>query len=340
LGIVKKNRATIYDIAAKLNISSSTVSRALLDHPKISDAVKQSVIKTAKELQYRKNNIALSLKKGKVNTIGVVIPRIDRSFFAEAVSAIERTASQAGYNVLICQTNEELQLEKTVLNALCNGVVDGLLISIAAEKNDYSHLQKVEDNGIPIVFFDRYPPDAKHKVRLDDYQGARMVVEHLLSQGLKKIFHFSGYLHMKIWADRYRGYMDAMKSHHINVPAAWVFKMTLKENDGLKVAVRLLQKKSIPEGIFSASDYSAFGAMSYFKSKGLRIPQDIAIAGFANEPFTAIIEPTITSVEQHPANMGTKAVQLLIDILKGYTVTSEKIIQPSLIVRESSSLIR
>jgi LacI family transcriptional regulator len=329
-------RTTIHDIARELNISSSTVSRALLDSPKISTSVKQTVAETAKRLNYRKNNVAVGFRRGKANTIGVVIPRIDRYFFAQAVSAIEAAATKAGYNVLICQTNEELRLEKTVIDVLCNGTVDGLLVSVAAEKNDYSHLKKAEQCGIPVVFFDRCPPHAQHKVVIDDYQAAHMAMEHLLAQGLQRIVHFSGYLHLKIWDDRCRGYLDAMKAYGIKVPHKWVFENVLNEQAGADAAKQMMQSRSVPEAIFSASDYAALGACSYFKSKGISVPQDVAIVGFANEAFTAHIEPAMTTIDQHPAEMGTAAVQLMIALLKEKPIPAMKIITPSLIVRKSS----
>ncbi|MCL2098035.1 MAG: LacI family transcriptional regulator [Bacteroidales bacterium] len=335
---MKNNRVTIYDIAKELKISASTVSRALADHSIISTEVKHLVIDMARQMGYRKNSIALSLKKGKANTIGVIIPRIDRNFFSKTISAIESEATKAGYNVLICQSNEEVRLEKVALDMLCNGAVEGLLVAVAAEKNNYEHLRKVESSGIPIVYFDRYLPDARYKVMIDDYIGAKMATEHLLSLGLRKIVHFSGYLHVHIWNERLRGYLDAMKDYKITVPKEWIFESVLREEKGLEIAKQMWQKKDLPEAIFSASDYSALGALSFFKMKGLHIPQDIAITGFANEPFTSYIDPPMTTIEQHPADIGKAAVRLFIKIQEGYREPCAKLIRSSLIVRQSSMI--
>ena len=333
---MKNNRVTIYDIAKELKISASTVSRALADYPNISTDVKDLVTNTARRMGYKKNSIAFSLKRGKINTIGVIIPRIDRNFFSKTISAIESEATKAGYNILICQSNEELRLEKIAIDMLCNGAVDGLLVAVAAEKNNYEHFKKIENTGIPVVYFDRYLPDTRYKVMLDDYMGAKEATEHLLSLGLRKIVHFSGFLHVHIWNERLRGYLDAMKAYNIEVPKEWIYESVLREEKGLEVAKKMWRKKDLPEAIFSASDYSALGALSFFKSKGMHIPHDMAIAGFANEPFTSYIDPPMTTVEQHPEKIGKTAVQLLISIQEGHSEPSSKLIYPSLIIRKSS----
>ncbi len=186
---MKKN-ISIYDIARSLNVSASTVSRALQDHPRISSEVRKMVQKKAREMNYKPNRMAVNLKLGKSSTIGVVVPNINRNFFSSVIDGIEEEASRKGYDVLICQSQESYEKEKKIISSLAQGRVDGVIASIASGTYNYDHLNSLEEDGIPLVLFDRVADEVHAgKVTIDDYRGAYMVVEHLLQQGRKRIFH-------------------------------------------------------------------------------------------------------------------------------------------------------
>ena len=199
---MKKN-ISIYDIARSLNVSASTVSRALQDHPRISSEVRKMVQKKAREMNYKPNRMAVNLKLGKSSTIGVVVPNINRNFFSSVIDGIEEEASRKGYDVLICQSQESYEKEKKIISSLAQGRVDGVIASIASGTYNYDHLNSLEEDGIPLVLFDRVADEVHAgKVTIDDYRGAYMVVEHLLQQGRKRIFHCASHQHVKIWKRR------------------------------------------------------------------------------------------------------------------------------------------
>lgn len=333
---VKKN-TSIYDIAKALNVSASTVSRALQDHPRISAEVRKVVQKKAQEMNYKPNRMAVNLKLGKCNTIGVVVPNINRNFFSSAIEGIEEEAYRVGYDVLICQSQEIYDKEKKILSSLAQGKVDGVIVSIASGTRDYTHINNLEDYGIPVVLFDRTSAQVNAgSVMIDDYKGAYEVVEHLIGLGKKRIFHYAGQQHVSVWHNRYCGYLDALKEHGITPGEDWIAYGDTVQEEGIKFAQQVLAMRERPDAIFCTSDFVALGVLLEFKKAGVRIPEDIAVVGFANEPFDALITPSLTSVDQFSYTMGKMAAKMLIDRLKGEPHVN-MVIQPELIVRESSA---
>jgi LacI family transcriptional regulator len=336
---VGKNRTTIHDIARELNITASTVSRALNGHATISEKTRKAVLEKARQLNYKPNSIAAALRSGRSYIIGVIVPVADRSFFAKVVRSIEEEAAEAGYSVIICQTYENFEKEKQVLDTLLRTQVDGIIASIAKGSTTFDHYQRVLDEGVPVILFDRKVESlAASTVTIDDFRGAYTAVEHLIEQGCRRIAHFAGQQHIRLYQERYRGYREALRYYGLPFEESLVFECPSDVELGRKSAERLLQLSPRPDAIFSSSDYAALGAMQRLKSEGVAIPGEIAIVGFANEPFTSFIEPALTTVDQHSNRMGQYAARtFLAEIDREKEVaTTRKVLQPELIVRASS----
>lgn len=334
-----QKKTSIYDIATELGITASTVSRALRGHTNISAEIRQEVQQMAKKLNYRKNTVAVNLKNGYTKTIGVIIPQLNRQFFASAIDGIEEMASKLGYNVIICQTRNDVNKEKKAVQVLSQSVVDGFIISVVTDKSDYEHFRGILDQNIPVMFFDRYPMDNNFKhVCLDEFDASRHAVEHLASLGRRKIFHFSGYQHVSIWHERTRGYFEGMKELGIEVRKNWVFENTLNHEAGVLAAEKMIRDNNIPDAIFSSSDHPLIGALFVLRKNGYRIPEDIAMVGYGNEMFTAYTQPSLSTIDQRSSDMGKEAFVQLMRMINGESTPDEIVLRHKLIVRESSAV--
>jgi len=335
-----KHRVTIHDLAHELNTTASTVSRALQDHPRISQSMKAAVWDLAKKLNYQPNPIASSLRKGKGNTIGVIIPRIDRYFFSSVISGIEDVAYESGYNVLICQSYDSWEREKAIVDTLINGKVDGLMVSLATGTKDYKHFQLVQSKELPLIFFDRIPNDMDvNKVEIDDFAGAFKAVDHLVAEGCKRIVHFCGPQHVSVYRNRFEGYKAALLKNGLFFDAGLVFNDIITRDSGEQSAMIISQMKPLPDGIFSASDFSALGAIIKLKELGLQVPLDIAIVGFANEPYDDMLNPGLSSIDQHSIEMGHNVAKLFLEEVsnpQAVLVPKRIILNPELHIRGSS----
>jgi LacI family transcriptional regulator len=337
---MKKRRITIHDIAEKLNITASTVSRALRDHPRISKATKKAVLKAAQKLHYQPNHIAAALRNGKSNILGIIVPTADRSFFSSVVRGIEEIANAANYNVMICQTYDLYKKEVATVEALLNARVDGIIASIAKETENVDHFRKLKEKGIPLILFDRMNDELDvSNVTNDDYLGAYNAVEHLVQQGCRRIAHFTSLKKVSIYKERYRGYREALEAYQIPFDESLVIESQLQLEDGRQSMEQLLLMTKRPDGIFSSSDYGAMGALQVLKEKGIGAPKQIAIVGFSNEAFTSFSEPTLTTVDQHSKRMGNAAAEIFLEqIFAGNKIFIPKktVLKPDLIIRRSS----
>lgn len=334
------NKITIHDIAKILNIDSSTVSRALNDSPRVTEKTKKRILAKAQELGYQRNDLASNLRKNKTNTLGVIVPRISRHFFSSAIAGIEETAYKSGYNVIICQSLEQLEREQNSINTLLSNRVDGVLVSISMETKNYDHFIGLKQRKTPFVFFDRHCdiPDTSC-VLIDDYKAGFDATEHLILQGCKTIAHFSGPSSLEIYKNRFEGYKAALAKHHLECNESLVFISGLMEQDGTEGVNKMLALPYTIDGIFSANDVAAISAMQQLKKNGIRVPEDIAVVGFSNESISAIIEPSLTTINQSGFEIGKTATELLISqIAVGSqgAVNQKIIIQASLIERDSS----
>ena len=333
-------RISIQDLAAELGLSVSTISRALNNAFDVSDATKAQVWALAEKLNYQPNSMAASLRSGRSNVLGVIVPHINGAFFPAVVHGIERLASKAGFNVMICQSSEEVDREKKHINALLKAQVDGVLVSMSNTTRDFAHFELVRRKGIPLVFFDRMPeiPNVCGVV-VDDYRGAYQMTEHLLAQGCRRIAHLAGPQHLNIAFNRHQGYHDALLANGVAYDKQLVVALNnSRENGGATAMRHLLNGQVRPDAVFSAYDFAAAGAMQVLEESGIRVPQDIALGGFSNEPFTTMVKPRLTSVDQRGELMGEAAVQLFLQLLKRTdTFTGQRIVlKPKLMVRESS----
>lgn len=336
-------RATIHSIAKELNISASTVSRALSDHPSISEKTKKFVREAAERAGYRMNNVASALRLGRTKTIGVIVPTADRSFLASVVSGIEEVANSAGYHVMICQSNDNYQAELKNIAALLQAQVDGILMAIAKGTTDYEHFKQLHAQGVPLILFDRVTFNAGvSTVTIDDYDSAYRATKHLIEQGCTRIATMAGIqTHLNIYEERMRGYCDALKDHGHSYREEYVVSCDLNIENGKAGAARLWTLPQVPDGIFCMSDYAALGVIQYLKAKGVRIPKEVAVAGFVNEPFATYIEPALTTIDQHPVEMGRVTAKLFLEQIetnKAAFRPKNIILNANLIIRESSLL--
>jgi LacI family transcriptional regulator len=337
---VAKKRASITDLARQLNISVSTVSRALSGHSAISEATTKRVAALAKELNYQPNKMAAGLRKGRSNLLGVVVPHIDGNFFSQVVKGIEAAASKAGYHVLICQSNEDLAHERENLETLMNAQVEGILVSLSRTTNEFRHFEKVRKRDIPLVFFDRVLEGHDvNAVVLDDRAGGYRATKHLLEQGYRRIAHFSGPQYLNIYKHRRQGYEDALREYGLPVEEALIIYGHMDMPDGSAGMQQLLALPEPPDAVFSGSDFSAAGALAVLNERGLRVPEDMGLVGFSNELFSRLTRPMITSIDQHCELMGRTATRLLLQIMEEpeqHFAPRHVVLQPDLFVRASS----
>lgn len=331
---------TIHDIAKKLNLSASTVSRALNDNHVISEATRNLVKRIANEMGYRPNTLAANLRTKRTNTIGMIVPLINRHFFSSVISGVEDVAYSLGFTVTISQSNDKFDKESRIAQTMFANRVDGIILSIGMESNSTEHLKPFSERNIPMVFFDRIVDEIDaHKIVVDDYGGAFRATKHLISQGAKNIAHIGGPLHLKIYEYRQKGYCDALKEAGLDVNETLIVNNSLTREEGTLSIKKLLQNDVKPDAIFCANDTTALSVIIYLKEKGIKVPEDIAIVGFSNEPFSEVVTPSISTVKQPGFMIGQKAAQLLIQqILHNNEAPDYKtIVMPTeLIIRDSS----
>jgi LacI family transcriptional regulator len=336
---MNKKKTTIHDIARELNITASTVSRALNDHPSISIATKKLVLSAAEKMNYQPNSIAAALRNGKSNTVGVIVPELNRLFFSTIIKGIEEVVSKAGYNVIICQSNDSVEKEKESITSLLKLRVDGILVSHAKETRDFNHFQDVLKKNVPLILFDRTDHSLDvGSVVIDDHLGAFRATEHLIQQGCKRIVHFSGPQNVSSYRERLRGYLEAMREYKLPVEESYIIDSQLNYESGYKHGESILKWDLMPDGIYAASDYSAVGAMTRLKEAGIKIPEQVAFVGLANEPFTTFVDPPLTSLNLHAHKMGQIAAQIFLDQInkKQNFYGGKTVLKPDLLIRSSS----
>lgn len=338
-----KANVTIHDLARVLGIDSSTVSRALSDSPRVGAKTKERVKAMAKEMGYQRNLLASNLRTSKTMTIGVVVPFVSRHFFSEAIDGIEQIASEEGYRVIISQSRDSHAKEKVILDGLFMNRIDGLLISPTQETRDSTHLNQFVDNKIPVVLFDRFYENSNiSKVVLADRNATYKITDHLIKQGKKKIFHLAGDLGSAMYQERCQGYKNALLDNGIEYVEEFVVSIELYADVAVKVVKEVLENKNnIPDAFVCVNDVTALAIMKYIiEETDYNIPEDISVAGFSNEPSSAIISPGLTTVDQHPFEMGKSSSEMLFEFIKdkfsGQLSSKTVVIQPELIVRGST----
>jgi LacI family transcriptional regulator len=331
------------DLARELGVSMTTVSRALSDHHSIGPATKQRVLKLAKKLNYQPNHLASALRRGQSRLLGVVVPYIEGKFFPAVIQGIEHAASKAGFSVIVCQSHEEVQLERRNVESLLHAQVAGVLVSLARNTQEYQHFDKVRSRGIPLVFFDRIPNVGQvDAVVLNDQAGGFQATSHLLAQGRRRVAHLSGPPRLNIYSQRRQGYLDALAAHGIAPDDDLIIYSDMTVEDGAQAMRQLLTLPGgRPDAVFAAGDSAILGALQEVKAQGLRVPEDVALVGFSNESFTAITEPQLTSVDQRCEEMGQAAVRLFLELAaapEAPFVQRQVVLEPKLFIRGSSLL--
>lgn len=331
-------QATIKDIAKKLQISTSTVSRALRNAGDVNIETKKAVLHLSEELKYQPNKLALSLQQNQTHTIGVIVPNLDY-VLATMVKGIDEVALEAGYTVMVCQSNESFGREIVNTRRLMNSLVDGFIISVSSETKVFDHFQKIQDKNMPMIVFDRVSPDLlAPRVKLNNKEGGLLATEHLIAQGYKRIAILAGPKNLTISNHRLDGYLEALKKHKIKPDPELIVHCDFNQDFAYRATLDLLGMKKRPDAIFTISDRMAIGAMLAIKETGLVMPKDIGLVGFNNEPVTGLVTPAISSVEQPAFELGKTAAKLFIERMHHDDDMKdvEIILKPRLIVRESS----
>ncbi len=332
---------TIYDIAEKLNLSSSTISRALKNNPSISKKTIKKIQKAAEEMGYRPNILAASLRGNKSKTIGVLVSRIDRPFISSLISGIEKTAQNAGYSIIITQSHDLYEDEVNLAKTLYSSRVSGIICSLAMETKGTAHFKQFMDKEIPLVFVDRVPKDfSTHRVMIDNYTAGYKATKHLIEQGCKRIAHFAGSQHRNIYKERKRGFIDALKENDLPVDESLIrYSSTLSYDEGAKITKQVLSLKNPPDGIFSSNDTAALGAIKIAKKMKVKIPEELAIIGFNDDPMALMVDPELSSVTHPAKKMGKISAQKILDHLnksKNDDVMEITFLNTEVIVRASS----
>jgi len=340
---LKKKRVTIYDIARALNLTASTVSRSLNNNSRINEDTRKLVIAKAREMNYRANSLASNLRKGKSQTIGIVVPRINQSFFSNVIAGIESITNEKKYNLIICQANESHEKEVKSVNTLINQHVDCIVISISAEGGDYTHLQNVIDHQIPLIQFDRVVDEVESlKIVNNNEEASREAVEHLIAAGYKKIALLAGPQNLHIFRDRKAGYIKALRAHKIPVNNNLILDAGSNNENDADLIRKLLTLPEPPDAIFaSRDDFLALGVLEVANDLNIKVPEQLGICGYSNENFTRITTPSLTTIDQHGVDMGKTIAQTYFDGLddkSDETAVDVKTIsiKPQLVVRASS----
>ncbi len=339
---MKKKRTTIYDIAEKLNITASSVSRALNNSNYVNENTKQLILKTAAELNYKRNTLASNLRMGQSKTIGIVVPRINQNFFSNVIAGIEEATYEKGYNLIICQSNESHEKEIKCINTLINQQVDCIVISISADSHDYKHLKNVLDHGIQLIQFDRVIDELETlKVINDNEQASFEAVSHLIEQGYKRIALLKGPQNLGIFKQRKVGYLAALNKYGLPVIDELIIENAWTKELGAEATRKLLSLPEPPDAIFaSTSDFSALGVLEVATAMGFKVPDQLGILGYANEAFTELTSPSITTIDQFSVYMGRTVADLYFKEMenKDTLVVPKTIsIKPKLIIRSSTS---
>ena len=342
--MAKAKEVTIYDIANKLKLSASTVSRGLQDHPAISKRTKKRIFEAAAEIGYRTNHFARNLRQQKTNTIGIIVPRLNSYFMSSVIAGIEHLAIGYGYSILISQSSETAAKEASNAKTMFNSRVDGLLVSLAYDTSDLAHFDSFFKKNIPVMFYDRViDHQSSTNILIDNRQAGYMATKHLIDQGCRNIVHITAMPKQNVYKDRLKGYKDALNDAKIKFREENVLITHLSQEAGSEIAATILKMKPLPDGVFISNDSCAVGCMLALKQANIRIPEDIAFVGFNDDPVSTVIEPQLTTIHYSGYEMGQVAARHMINHLNGTSPidkTNTIILRSELIVRQSSLKIK
>ena len=331
---MNKPQITIKDIARALNVSPSTVSRALKDNPDISQETRNLIHAYAREHNYKPNVLAVNLRASRSNTIGVIVPQLVHHFFSCVLSGIEKAAAEAGYNILVAQSNESYEQEVKIVHSFLAARVCGVIASLAKDTSQYDHYQDLLNNNIPIVFYDRICTGLKtERVVVDDYAGSFAAVEYMIQTGCKRILFYGAAPHLEITKNRRNGYLDAMKKYKIPVDDSMIMLCDTRER-AISITPDILEDSEHPDGFFAINDETASGILYACKLVGKKVPDEVSMSGFTDRAIAQSTDPKLTTVEQHGEEVGKSAFSILTGKLEGGDdKSSNKIVRTNLVVR-------
>lgn len=339
---IAMKHVTIKDLASRLHLSTSTVSRALTDDKNIRRETREQVLALAAELGYKRNEVALGLKRGRTNTVGIIVPEMVTPFGAEVIGSIQKVLFEQGLRVIITQSDENPATERENLHLMEQFRVDGIIIDLCHNRENEDEYRRIQEEGTPVVFYDRVPEAADvTKVVVDDYIQSFFLVEHLIRSGRKRIIHLEAPPYITNGYERKRGYRDALEKFRIPYDPALVIKAGLSIADGRHAAERLLRDGLSFDALFAFTDTLAIGAMNYFQEQGILVPQEVAVAGFSGTVLSTIVYPQLTTVEQPLAVMGQTAAELMMEkILHPQTPPKTITLKAELKIRRSTDVHR
>ncbi len=333
-----KRHISLKDLANELGVSISTVSRALKNHPDISQSLTKRIQQLAKERNYSPNPLAMGLLKQQTRMIGIIVPDIVTHFYSSIISGIESIAKQHGYYIVIASSNESYEKEVETVENLLKARVEGLIVCLSQETKDYSHFNKLVENSIPLVFFDRVCHSLNvPTVTADGVVAAKNITKHFHKNGCKRIAYISGPMYLNISKNRKEGYLQGLKECGLEFNPELLVECNLSPEDASRATEQLLKLPVLPDAIFGLNDTIAFAAMKEIKRQNYKIPDDIALVGFTDEFHSTVVEPTLTSITHPTWQMGQEAAKLFFKCIDGNIKTSDQIVlETELIIRRSS----
>lgn len=331
---------TIYDIAKELNLSAATISRGLKGDKVVSLTTMKRIADKAAEMGYRHNKFASSLRQRNTQTIGVLVHTLKSNFITSVLAGMEEVTTEAGYDIIIAHSSENYEREVANALNLFHKRVDGVAASLSFTTKNLDHFKCFFEKGIPVIFFDRAEEKSDHThVIIDNYKCGYKATHHLIEQGCKKIVLFSADLTRNVYSERHRGYKDALAEAGIAYDEKLVIIKDLSEQSAIETAKEILRMNPVPDGIFCTNDFIGAVCMQELISQGKKVPEEIAIVGFNNDPIGKIVKPQLTTID-YPGNiMGEVTARSLINHLKGFGKLSETnriIVKSELVVRGSS----
>ena len=335
---MEKKKITVKELAQKLGVSISTVSKALNDSYEISEKTKKKVRRLAEKYNYKPNRLAVNLKSGNTRTIGVILPSILSNFFTTVLYGIEQVTNEAGYSIIACFSNESFDREVTYVDILSNGAIDGLIVAIAEEtqiKKDYSHFENCIEEGNPVVMFDRVTKAVEcDKVVVDDFNDARMATQHLLDCGCQSVALVSSIDFLSVGKDRVKGFVSKLEEVQGQVKQDRIIRCSVEDLD--KCVDRILANDSV-DGFFAVDEDASLAICKVAKNRGIRIPDDLSVIGYAGEKLATNVAPGLTTVNQNGVSIGREAARIMLErIENGKGPFAKKVIETTIEMRAST----
>src|SRR5260221_3470981 len=339
----KSKNNSIQDIADALALSPATISRVLNNHPHVHENTRSKVMKLVQRVGYKRNTMASGLRTNKTNTIGMIVPRISMYVHAEIITTIQNGLHTHGYNLIVCQSNDSIEMEKELAETLYASRADAVIVACSLYTTNFDHFDILTQNNIPVIFYDRVPtkPYPARIVKGDDSRGGYLAASHLIELGCKRLAYISGPMSCNLYIDRYAGFKMAMDQHAIPLIKDNIFSHELSAGNARKAMHHLFDKKPYPDAILATNDVSALEALSFAKEIGIQVPGELKIVGYSNDPRSAIVSPSITTIEQFPAQIGKAVAEEVLRILKNgveeIAVDAAPIITPVQLIRRMST---